>query len=345
MERTSARRMPSPTSRPQSNLLYATAFAGAVMAVFAVGYRMAGWSWSDAIYMVVITAFSVGFGEVVPITDPWLRVWTMALIVLGCTGIIFITGTLVQWLTESQIQRALGGKRMEHEIEKLKNHAIICGYGRIGKMIATQLEAGGIPFVIVDQSPERVAEAREAGWLTHLGEATDEPVLRAAGVTRARVLATVLPNDAANVFITLSARNMNPEIEIIARGEVPSTERKLRQAGANRVVLPAHIGADRIAHLILHPNARDLLGGKTKSSIEFEHHLTELGLDMEEIEIGLKSPWLHRRVGDVEKEVSGRLLVVAILRKEGGTDMNPNPTAMLMPGDALVVMKRGVGKG
>jgi voltage-gated potassium channel Kch len=331
----------SPTSRPQANVIYAATFVGLVLAVFTVGYRVAGWSWSDAFYMVIITAFSVGFGEVQPVTETWLRAWTMALIVLGCTGIIFITGTLVQWLTESQIQHALGGRRMENEIEKLKNHVIICGFGRIGRMIASQLEQGGTPFVILDQAQDRVAEAREGGWLTMQGEATDEAVLRAAGVNRARVLATVLPNDAANVFITLSARNMNPTIEIIARGEVPSTQRKLLQAGANRVVLPAHIGADRIAHLILHPNARDLLGGKTKSSVEFEHHLTELGLDMEEIEIGPASPWLHRRVSDVEQEAAGRMLVVAILRKEGGTDMNPNPTAMLMPGDALVVMKRG----
>lgn len=165
-------------------------------------------------------------------------------------------------------------------------------------------------------------------------------MLRAAGIARARVLATVLPNDAANVFITLSARNMNPSVQIIARGEVPSTERKLLQAGANRVVLPAHIGADRIAHLILHPNARELLGGKTRSSIDFEHHLTELGLDMEEIEIGHDSAWAHKRIAEVESAGAGRLMPVAILRKEGGTDLNPGPTAMLMPGDALVVMKR-----
>lgn len=336
--------MPSPNNTPRTNLFYAATFIGVVTVVFTLGYRLAGWSWGDAFYMVIITAFSVGYGEVQPVADPWLRMWTTALIVLGCTGIIFITGSLVQWLTESQIQRVLGGKRMEHDIDQLKNHTIICGFGRIGRMIASQLEAGGVPFVIVDQSQDRVAEVREAGWLTHLGEATDESVLRAVGVSRARVLATVLPNDAANVFITLSARNMNPEIQIIARGEVPSTERKLKQAGANRVVLPAHIGADRIAHLILHPNARELLGGKTKSSVEFEHHLSELGLDMEEIEIGPDSPWLHRRVGDVEAEAAGRLLAVAILRKEGGTDMNPTPTAMLMPGDALVVMKRG-GRG
>ncbi len=336
--------MPERISQPKANLLLAAAFGGAVLIVFTLGYRLAGWSWSDSFYMVIITAFSVGYNEVVPITSTGLRIWTIALIMLGCTGIIFITGTLVQWLTESQIQRALGGRRMENEIEKLKNHAIICGFGRIGRFISSQLENGGTQFVILDQSPERVAEAQEAGWLALLGEATDEAVLRAAGIIRARVLATVLPNDAANVFITLSARNMNPNIQIIARGEVPSTQQKLMQAGANRVVLPAHIGADRIAHLILHPNARELLGTRSKSNIEFENHLTELGLDMEEIEIGATSPWLHRCVGDVERESTGRILVVAILRKEGGTDMNPNPSAVLMSGDALVVLKR-FGRG
>jgi K+/H+ antiporter YhaU regulatory subunit KhtT len=109
-------------------------------------------------------------------------------------------------------------------------------------------------------------------------------------------------------------------------------------------VLPAHIGADRIAHLILHPNARELLGTQTKSRVEFEHHLTELGLDMEEIEVGPDSPWAHRRISEVESESAGRLLAVAIMRKEGGTDLNPGPTAMLMPGDALVVMKRALRK-
>ncbi len=333
--------MPKRISRPKANLLFAAGFVGMVLIIFTLGYRLAGWTWSDSFYMVIITAFSVGYGEVMPVTTLGLRAWTMALIVLGCTGIIFITGTLVQWLTEAQIQLALGGKRMENEIEKLKKHVIICGFGRIGRMIASQLDGNGTDFVIVDQNPDRVAEARDAGWLTLLGEATDETVLRSAGVLRARVLATVLPNDAANVFITLSARNMNPGIQIIARGEVPSTQQKLMQAGANRVVLPAHIGADRIAHLILHPNARELLGGRTKSNIEFENHLNELGLDMEEIEIGPGSPWLQRCVGDVEREFSGRLLVVAILRKEGGLDLNPSPTATLVGGDALVVMKRG----
>jgi voltage-gated potassium channel Kch len=311
------------------------------MTVFAFGYRLAGWSWFDSVYMVFITSFSVGFGEVIPVTDPWLRVWTMGLIVLGCSGIIFITGALVQLLTEAQILQALGGKRMEKEIAKLKNHTIVCGFGRIGRMIASQLEAGGIPFVIVDQDQDRISEAREAGWLALPGEATDEDILHAAGIARARVLATVLPNDAANVFITLSARNIAPGIQIIARGEVPTTEKKLLQAGADRVVLPAHIGADRIAHLILHPNARELLGGKTKAKIDFENHLTELGLDMEEIQISAQSPWANQTLADVQKETTGQFLAIAIRRQAGGTELRPDPKNVLLPGDALVVLRRG----
>lgn len=150
-------------SRPQRNLIWASVFVLVVMVVFAVGYRIAGWSWADAFYMVVITAFSVGFGEVVPIDSPGLRLWTVGLILFGCTGIIFVTGSLVQWLTEAQIQRVLGGKRMQQDIEKLKHHAIICGYGRIGRMLAHQLREGTMAFVVLDQSTERIAEAREDG--------------------------------------------------------------------------------------------------------------------------------------------------------------------------------------
>lgn len=164
--------------------------------------------------------------------------------------------------------------------------------------------------------------------------------MKAAGVTRAKVLATVLPNDAANVFITLSARNLNPGIRIIARGDVPSTEKKLLQAGADRVVLPAHIGADRIAHLILHPNASEILDKQSELGVELGHHLSGLGLRLEEVEIGVDSNLAHRKVGDVERESGGRMMVVAVQRKEGGTDVNPDPGALLMPGDSLVVMTR-----
>ncbi len=332
--------MPEKSSRPQDTLVLAAACVGTVMVVFTVGYHWAGWTWSDAFYMVIITAFGVGYNEVQPVDTLGLRIWTVALIVLGGTGTIFVTGALVQWLTESQIQRALGTKRMESEIEKLKNHVIVCGYGRIGRMVASQLEEGGMPFIVLDRDAERVAEAQADGWLAMQGDANDEEVLNAVGIKRARVLATVLPNDAANVFITLSVRNMNPSIHIIARGEVPSTERKLMQAGANRVVLPAHIGADRVAHLILHPHAEELLGGKTKASVDFEHYLSELGLEMHEIEIGPASGLAFKTVAEVEGDTMTNLLVLAILRPDGKTELHPPPHTRLTLGSALVVMKR-----
>ncbi|MBU6180822.1 MAG: NAD-binding protein [Verrucomicrobia bacterium] len=336
--------MPSTTQRhfsqPRVTLLYALGFIILVIILFTIGYRLAGWSWSDSLYMVVITAFSVGYGEVRPVDTNGLRVLTAALIFLGCTGIIFVTGSLVQWLTEAQIQRVLGGRRMQHEIERLRNHIIICGYGRIGRMLASQLREGAASFVVIDIDPERITEAHEDGSLTLHGEATDEGILRAAGITRAKVLATVLPNDASNVFITLSARNLNPAIRIIARGEVPTTEKKLLQAGADRVVLPAHIGADHIAHLILHPNATELLDRQSPDGRELENHLGSLGLRLEEIEIGPESGFANRPVGEVERDAGGRIITVAIQRKEGGTDVSPPPTATLFPGDALVVLRR-----
>lgn len=336
--------MPSSTqrhfSRPSVTLLYALGFIALLIILFTIGYRLAGWSWSDSLYMVVITAFSVGYGEVRPVDTTGLRVLTAALIFLGCTGIIFVTGSLVQWLTEAQIQRVLGGRRMQHEIERLKNHIIICGYGRIGRMLASQLRDGAASFVVIDIDPERIAEAHEDGSLTLHGEATDESILRAAGITRAKVLATVLPNDASNVFITLSARNLNPAIRIIARGEVPTTEKKLLQAGADRVVLPAHIGADHIAHLILHPNATELLDRQSPDGRELENHLGSLGLRLEEIEIGPDSGFANRRLGEVERDAGGRIIGVAIQRKEGGTDVSPAPSSVLFPGDALVVLRR-----
>lgn len=336
--------MASPTQRhfgqPRVTLFYALGYIVLVVFAFTIAYRLAGWSWGDSIYMVLITAFSVGYGEVHPVDTPAMRTLTISLIFFGCTGIIFVTGSLVQWLTEAQIQRVLGGRRMQHEIEKLKDHAIVCGYGRIGRMLASQLREGGMPFVVIDVDPDRIEEAREDGHLTLQGEATDESILRTAGLVRARVLATVLPHDASNVFITLSARNLNPSIRIIARGEVPTTERKLIQAGANRVVLPAHIGADHIAHLILHPNASSLLDRQSPDGRELEHHLGGLGLRLEEVEIGRGSNYANRQVSEVERESSGRMLVVAIQRKEGGTEFSPPPGAVLLVGDALMVLRR-----
>jgi voltage-gated potassium channel len=327
-------------SHPTRNLLYGLTSLLVITVVGMVGYHLAGWTWSDSLYMVIISIFTVGYGEIHPVQGEFLRDFTMLLIVLGCFSVIFVSGSLVQFLTEGQIRRAMGDKRMSAEMKKLKNHVIICGFGRIGRMVAADLKEGRRPFVIVDRDPDRLATAREDGYLTLQGEATEESVLIEAGIRNAKTLATVLPSDASNVFITLSARDINPDLIIIARGENPATERKLVQAGANRVVLPAHIGAERISRLILFPEASDLIGDKN-NSIRLEQELGDLGLKLDESVIPQFSPFIGKTVGDFEASHSGTLIVVALYAESGGTNLRPDRTTVLKGGDGIVALSRG----
>lgn len=327
-------------THPTRNLIYGLSFMAAIMVVGIIGYLVAGWDWSDSVYMVVISMFSVGYGEVRPIQEEGLRGFTMLLIILGCLSVIFVSGALVQFLLEGQIRRVLGERRMNAELKKLNNHTIVCGFGRIGRMVAADLKAGQRPFLIIDKDVKRLEAAREAGYMTLEGEATEESVLLEAGVTRASILATVLPADASNVFITLSARDLNPELMIIARGEDPATERKLLQAGANRVVLPAHIGAERITHLILFPEAAELIDDAERS-----HHLKEelgdLGLELEEAVISKYSPFVGKSVGEFESMHAGSFIVVALHHKGGGTELRPRRETLLHAGDGVVAVSRG----
>jgi voltage-gated potassium channel len=238
---------------PIRNLVSILVFMAVVVVLATAAYMAAGWSFSDASYMVLLTVYTVGYGEVHPIDTPYLHTVTVGTMVLGCTGMILLTSALVQLFTVMQLREILGGKAMSDRVEKLSGHVIICGYGRIGLMLAHDLAAAGTALIVLERNADRLAEAEAAGHLVLAGDATEEESLVRAGVTRARLLATVLPDDAANVFITLSARSLSPHIEIIARGEVPSTESKLRQAGANHVVLPTHISAERIARMVLYP--------------------------------------------------------------------------------------------
>ena len=322
-----------------NNLVVGSMLIAGVIGLGTLGYTVAGWSVLDAFYMVVITIFSVGYGEVQPINTPWLHALTVTLIVLGCTGMIFMTGALVQFLTASELQRFLGIKRMKNEIEQLKNHVIVCGFGRIGNMLARELKDGKTSFLIVERAEARIAEARALGYLCIKGEATDEDVLREAGVTRARVLATVLPDDAANVFITLSARSLNKSLHIIARGEVPTTEGKLMQAGADEVVLPTHIGAERIAELILFPKTAALLRNDGQMR-ELTRSLHSLGLDLEVLPAADGSKFVNSSVEQIERQAGGAFLIIALNRKDGSTITRPAPTTLVQAGDGVVLIAR-----
>lgn len=325
-------------ARPFRNLAFAVAFVLVVAACAILAYLRAGWSFGDALYMVTLTIFTVGYGEVRPIDTGYLHVVTMATMVFGCTGVIIVTGALVQALTQSQLEQFFG-KRVERDIDKLDGHIIICGFGRIGLMLAGELAVAGETFVVVERDEARCQEARDLGYLCRHADATDEEVMRTLHVERAKVLATVLPDDAANVFITLSARSLNPKLEIIARGERPTTERKLMQAGADRVVMPAHIGAERIAEMILYPRLADFLRGAQSRGEGGGEGLTKLGLDLGVV---TAPPGFSARkvsVGEFERR-GGGVLVVRIERADGSVVENPASEEIIRAGDGLAVVSK-----
>ncbi len=326
---------------PLRNLLAGVAFVLIVMALATAAYVSCGWTLGDAIYMVVLTVYTVGYNEVGPVNTPALRAITIALIVTGCTGMIFLTGTLVQLFTASQFQQLFGSRRMQKDLDRLSGHVIICGYGRIGQMLARELKAGCCDFVVLERSEERVATVRELGFLGLQGDATDEEVLKAAGVSRARALATVLPDDAANVFITLSARSLNSDLSIIARGERASTENKLLQAGADRVVLPTRIGAERMAELLLYQDLEKLLGGARADDLDrLSRDLRRLGLEMEIVAAEQGGACVGATIAELEARAAGAFLIVALDRQHGETLLQPQGSVIINAGDGVAIVGR-----
>lgn len=324
---------------PVRNLVGGLAFVAAVMVCAIVGYMANGWPFGDALYMTVLTVYTVGYDEVRPIDTPALRAVTIGLIVLGCTGMIFLTGVLVQFITFSQLQQLLGSRRMQNQIDRLTDHVIICGFGRLGAMLALELHSGEARFVVLERIADRVEEARALGYLALQADATDETVLELVGVKAARVLATVLPDDAANVFITLSARGLNEDLVILSRGEAPSTVKKLMQAGANTVVQPAHIGAERFAELILYPAAASTgRGNAPLRAVEPQLRRAGLGLELAVAETG--SAYAGLTVGEIQRAAGGAFLVVGIEHQgAGGTEAAQDGTRV-QPGDGVLVMGR-----
>jgi voltage-gated potassium channel len=325
---------------PLRNLATIVSFLAAVIVLATLAYMIAGWSLGDAFYMVMLTVFTVGFREVHPIDDAYLRFITLSLMFLGCIGMILMTGALVQLFTANEIRNLLGKTRMKTDINRLQDHIIVCGYGRIGATLARELHAAGADFVVVDHNPERGEQIRAQGFLCLVGDATDEVCLSLAGIGRARALATVLPDDAANVFITLTARSLNKDLSIIARGEATATERKLIAAGADKVILPTHIGAERIAELILHPQTAELVrgGGRT-----VERALRDFGLEVEVVSANQHNGVAGLTVAEIERRAAGAFLVAQIERAGHEPVRGPAPDTEVRPGDALVVIGRTAG--
>lgn len=226
------------------------------------------------------------------------------------------------------------------QFAELKNHVILCGFGYLGRSLAEQLAQAKIPFVVIDANTENLEIATEMGFLTYVGDdVMDETELLAVGVNRARTLATVLPDDASNVFITLTARGINPNLQILARGDLPETEPKLRLAGADHVILPATISAHRIVQLITRPTILDFLEARAERSHLIEL-LTQLEVEIEEFTLPPDSPLVGVALEDLEAKAKGIMLVIAIRHRNDDILTHLKPDDLLSPEDTLITIGR-----
>ena len=312
-------------------------FFGATLVVAVIGYTLFGWSLLDSLYMVVITIFGVGYGEVEPLNSPAEKIFTMLLIIAGTTSAVYIFGGFVQMVAEGEINRVLDARRRSQGIESLDQHAIVCGFGRIGQILARQLKEAKYSFVVVDNNSDRIADAEALGYFAQNGNATDEEILESVGIKKAKVLATVLPDDADNVFITLTARSLNPKLTLLARGELPTTEKKLRLAGADHVVLPAAISAQRMANLISRPAALDFLAQNNERQYLSEL-LAQVNVQIDELIIPPQSELAGRTIRQIEVRGNGAFIVIAIRRKDGTIENHPPQNSVLTSGDTVIVI-------
>jgi len=294
------------------------------------GYMLVeGWRLLDALYMTVITLATVGFKEVHDLSDQG-KLFTMLLIVFGVSTLGYMVSSVAQLMFEGQIQQIIGRKKVEKRIDALKDHYIICGFGRIGSMICRELAANNVAFVVVEHSIDVLERIEDDHYLWMKGDATQDEVLVRAGIQKAKGLVSVVTSDSENVYITLTARGLNPDLHILARSGEEGTELKLKRAGANKVVSPYAIGGMRMAQSILRPSVVDFIEIATAS----EH----LDLQMEEISIPYDSDFAgHTLVSTGFRKETG-VIIVGIKKSHGHMVFNPNPQAAIDEGDTLIVL-------
>ncbi|HEV7501565.1 MAG TPA: potassium channel protein [Vicinamibacteria bacterium] len=288
-----------------------------------------GWPLADCLYMTVITITTVGFMEVHPLS-PGGRLFTGLLALGGVFTLLYAATSVIRAVVSGEIGGTLGRQRMERKLADLTGHAIICGYGRMGRLVCSEFSSLAMPFVIVDQQASLLADFREPHGIALVGDATDDHVLRKAGVERAKVLVTVAASDAANLYITMSARLLSEKLFIVARSEESEAEPKLLRAGANRVVSPYVIGGLRMAQAVLRPNVMDF--------IELATRRDYLELQIEELTIENGSALAGRSLKDSRVRQDLGVIIVAIKRPDGKMVFNPPSEEAMQAGDLLITL-------
>ncbi|MEK7196901.1 MAG: NAD-binding protein, partial [Nitrospirota bacterium] len=309
----------------RKKLIFALIFLIFVVAVGSAGYMVIeGWNCIDSLYMTIITIASVGYREVHDLS-PNGRIFTIILIIGGVGSVAYTLTTVAKIVLEGEIKEIFGRKRLEKKIKELKNHYIVCGYGRMGKIICRELREKSIRFAVIEKKLD-IPEERDDILILE-GDATKDEILKEAGIEKAKGLISVLPTDAENLFVVLSARELNPNLFIVARAGEEGSEQKLIRAGADRVVSPYHIGGLRIAHTVLKPAVVDFIEFATKSG--------NIDLQMEEITIQDASALAGQTLDECGIGRDLGIIVVAIKKTSGDMQFNPTYKTAIKTGDTL----------
>ena len=301
------------------------AIVGAALAVGTAGYMLLeGWNLSDALYMTVISVTTAGFREVRDLDDGG-RLWTMLVTGFGVVLIFGSVGLVTEYLVIEATSGRRIGRRMTRQVDELREHFVLCGYGRVGSTVAHELAHDGERFVVIDANPESLKRARDDGYLVVEGDATDDATLRAGGITRAKGLVATIDSDAQNVYVILSARALNPGLFVVGRASTSAAEEKLARAGADRVVSPYTMAGRRLAGLAVRPRVVDFLDAALSHG--------ELSFSLEELHVRAGGPLEGVSVGRLRER---GLFVLAILAADDRYAANPPDDRLLVGGETFI---------
>lgn len=301
-----------------------------ILVVGTIGYEaLEGWPLLDALYMTVITISSIGFGEIHTLSDEG-RVFTIVVIAIGFGVVAHSAVTVTRLLVEGEVEKVLSRRHSMKAIAKIKNHFIVCGFGRMGSYVCGEFHARGMPFVVVERNQEVQDRILQAGYFLSPGDATEEKVLIAANIKAARGLVSVLDSDAANVYTVLTASELNSNLEITARAAEESAKKKLKRAGATRVISPYQIGGLRIVMGILKPAVMSFL------EVAMDHR--DMNVELEEVGVGEDSAYTGLKLVETGIRRDLNLIIIAVKKRDGHMVFNPGPDTVIDAHDTLVAM-------
>lgn len=296
------------------------------MAVGTAGYVVLGFSLLDAVYQTVTTITTVGFREVHPLAGGG-KVFTILLILFGVGTFLYTFTVILEALVEGQVQEAMGRRRMDRKIASMRDHVVICGWGRVGHALARYMASAGQEIVIVELDADALADT---SYPTIIGDATDDEVLKQAGIAHAKALVAALDTDAANLYVTLSGRTLCPELFIVARARTLDSEQKLKRAGADRVVNPQAIGGQRMAAFVLHPHVAEFL--------DVVMHDGSLEFRLEQVRLPSGSTLAGQSLRDTHIRDRTGALILAVRGEDGSFRTNPSPETVLRAGETLIAI-------